>query len=59
MVRETYEPRITVSLVAGKHGIKRLLGKKTLEAGILKEAMDVVRDRKWLARSPSLPGDNR
>ena len=101
MVRETYEPGMTVSLVARKHGInpnqvfhwrklerigaltavgagetvvpaaeleaarrqirelQRLLGKKTLEAEILKEAVEVARDRKWIARSPLLPGDDR
>jgi len=101
MVRETYEPGMTVSLIARKHGVnpnqvfhwrklerigaltavsagetvvpaaeleaarrqirelQRLLGKKTLEAEILKEAMEVARERKWLARSPLLPGDDR
>jgi transposase len=101
MVRETYEPGMTVSLVARKHGInpnqlfhwrklervgaltavesgesvvpaaeldaarrqirelQRLLGKKTLEVEILKEAVEVARERKWIARSPLLPGDGR
>jgi transposase len=101
MVRETYEPGMTVSLVARQHGInpnqlfhwrklervgaltavgagetvvpaaeleaarrqirelQRLLGKKTLEAEILREAVEVARDRKWIARSPLLPGDDR
>jgi transposase len=101
MVRETYEPGMTVSLVARKHGVnpnqvfhwrklervgaltavgagetvvpaaeleaarrqirelQRLLGKKTLKAEILKEAVEVARDRKWIARSPLLPGDDR
>ena len=101
MVRETYEPGMTVSLVARRCGVnpnqlfhwrklervgaltaveagesvvpaaeldaarrqirelQRLLGKKTLEAEILKEAMEVARERKWLARSPLLPGDDR
>jgi len=101
MVRETYEPGMTVSLVARRRRInpnqlfhwrklerigaltavaagetvvpaaeleaarrhmrelQRLLGKKTLEAEILKEAMEVARERKWLARSPLLPGDDR
>lgn len=101
MVRETYEPGMTVSLVARKHGVnpnqvfhwrklerigaltaveagetvvpaaeleaarrqirelQRLLGKKTLESEILKEAVEVARERKWLARSPLLPGDDR
>ena len=101
MVRETYEPGMTVSLVARRHRInpnqlfhwrklerigaltaveagetvvpaaeleaarrqirelQRLLGKKTLEVEILKEAMEVARERKWIARSPLLPGDDR
>jgi transposase len=101
MVRETYEPGMSVSLVARQHGVnpnqvfhwrklervgaltaveagetvvpaaeleaarrqirelQRLLGKKTLEAEILREAMEVARERKWLARSPLLPGDDR
>lgn len=99
MVRETYEPGMSVSLVARRHGInpnqlfqwrklekvgaltavgageavvpageldaarkriaelERLLGRKTLENEILKEAVEVARERKWIARSPSLPGD--
>lgn len=101
IVHETYQPGMTVSLVARRHGInpnqvfhwrklervgaltaietgetvvpateleaarrqirelQRLLGKKTLEAEILKEAVEVARERKWLARSPLLPGDDR
>ena len=101
MVRETYEPGMTVSLVARRHGVnpnqvfhwrklervgaltavsagemvvpaaeleaarrqirelQRLLGKKTLEAEILREAVEVARERKWIARSPLLPGDDR
>ena len=39
--------------------LQRLLGKKTLEAEILKEAMAVARYRKWIALSPLLPGDDR
>jgi transposase len=39
--------------------LQRLLGKKTLEAEILKEAVEVARERKWIARSPLLPGDDR
>ena len=100
MVRETYEPGMTVSRVARRHGInpnqlfhwrklerigaliaveagetvvpaaeleaarrqirelQRLLGKKSFEVEILKEAVEVARERKWLARSP-LPGDDR
>ena len=39
--------------------LQRLLGKKTLEAEILKEAVELARDRKWIARSPLLPGGDR
>jgi transposase len=101
IVHETYQPGMTVSLVARKHGInpnqvfhwrklervgaltaieagatvvpaaelevarrqirelQRLLGKKTLEVELLKEAVEVARERKWIARSPLLPGDDR
>jgi transposase len=44
----------------GKKRIKQLeaaLGRKTLEREILKEAVDVVNAKKWIARSPALPGD--
>lgn len=33
------------------------LGRKTLENEILKEAVDFAKARKWIARSPVLPGD--
>ena len=39
--------------------LQRLLGKKTLEAEILKEAVEIARERKWIARSPLLPADER
>ena len=39
--------------------LQRLLGKKTLEVELLKEAVEVARERKWIARSPLLPGDDR
>lgn len=39
--------------------LQRLLGKKTLENEILKEAVELARERKWIARSPLLPGDDR
>jgi transposase len=94
LVRLTYEPGMSVSLVARKHGVaasqlfnwrkldregaltavgagesvvpaselanaraqiaqlQRLLGKKTLENEILKEAVELARERKWIARSP-------
>lgn len=100
IVAETYEPGMTVSLVARRHGIapnqlftwrklarqgaltatgaqeevvpasnyraleqqvhelQRLLGKKTLETEILKEALEVATgSKKHLLRSLSLPKD--
>jgi transposase len=99
IVNETYEPGVTVSLVARQHGIapnqlfhwrklaaqgaltaagcgeevvpasdyralqnqvrelQRLLGKKTLEAEVLREALEVVDSKKRLLRSVSLPRD--
>ena len=99
IVNQTYEPGVTVSLVARRHGIapnqlfhwrklaaqgaltaagrgeevvpasdyralqnqvrelQRLLGKKTLEAEVLKEALEVVDSKKRLLRSVSLPKD--
>lgn len=101
MVRETFEPGKTVSMVARLHGInpnqlfqwrklhqdgslsavsageevvpaselsdalkqikelQRLLGKKTMENEIFREAVEVMKSRKWIARSPSLPGDGQ
>lgn len=98
IVRESYEPGRSVSLVARLHGVnpnqlfqwrklhqsgalsaisageavvpasqfaealkeiqalQRLLGKKTLEVEILKEAVEYGRAKKWIARSPLLPG---
>lgn len=94
LVRQTYEPGMSVSLVARQHGVassqlfnwrkldregaltavaagesvvpasdlaaaraqisqlQRLLGKKTMENEILKEAVELARERKWIARSP-------
>lgn len=99
MVRESFEPGKTVSMVARQHGVnpnqlfhwrklyqdgslsavsageevvpaselsdalkqikelQRLLGKKTMENEILREAVEVMKSRKWIARSPSLPED--
>jgi transposase-like protein len=34
--------------------LQRVLGKKTLEAEILREAMEVAAAKKWIARSPLL-----
>jgi transposase len=101
LVRETYEPGMSVSLVARKHGIgagqlftwrkleregaltavnagesvvpaselaaaraqiaqlQRMLGKKTMEAEILKEAVEFAREKKWIARSPLLGKDDQ
>lgn len=36
--------------------LQRLLGKKTLENEILKEAAEVARQKKWLLRSPGSAG---
>ncbi|GHK92757.1 hypothetical protein ECZU18_23380 [Escherichia coli] len=36
--------------------LQRLLGKKTMEAEILKEAVEFGRAKKWIAHAPSLPG---
>lgn len=99
IVEETYEPGMTVSLVARRHGVaanlvfkwrklyregaltsvssgdavvpaaelsamekqvrelQRLLGKKTLENEILKEAVEVGRRKKYISRAP-LPGED-
>ena len=101
LVKQTFEPGMTVSLVARMAGIaatqlfqwkkaysegslvavvanepvvpasemvealKRIkqleaaLGRKTLENGILKEAVEYGKARKWIARSPLLPGDEQ
>jgi hypothetical protein len=37
--------------------LQRVLGKKTLENEILKEAVEFATEKKWIARSPLLPGD--
>ncbi|MGF6261867.1 transposase [Paraburkholderia youngii] len=101
MVRESFEPGKSVSMVARQHGVnpnqlfhwrklyqdgslsavsageevvpaselndalkqirelQRLLGKKTMENEILREAVEVAKSRKSIARSPSLPGDEQ
>lgn len=38
--------------------LQRLLGKKTLENEILKEALDVARSKKLISRMPLLPKDD-
>jgi transposase-like protein len=101
LVSRTYEPGMTVSLVARQAGVaasllfqwrklerqgaltavsagesvvpaselaaaraeiaklQRILGKKTLENEILKEAVEVAAAKKWIARSPLLPKDEQ
>lgn len=101
LVRKTYEPGMSISLVARQEGgsasllftwrrldregalvavsageavvpaselaaaraeidkLQRVLGKKTLENEILKEAVELVAAKKWIARSPLLPGDDQ
>jgi transposase len=36
-----------------------MLGKKTMEAEILKEAVEIARSKKWIARAPLLPTDDQ
>ena len=38
--------------------LQRMLGKKTMEAEILKEAVEIAREKKWIARAPLLPKDD-
>lgn len=38
--------------------LERVLGRKTLENEILKEAVDVAREKKLISQLPSLPGEN-
>ena len=101
LVSRTYEPGMSVSLVARQEGVsasllflwrklerqgaltavscgeavvpaselaaarseiaklQRVLGKKTLENEILKEAVEYAAEKKWLARSPLSPGDDQ
>ena len=39
--------------------LQRMLGKKTMENEILKEAVEIAHSRKWIARMPLLPGDDQ
>lgn len=43
---------MSVSLVARRQirELQRLLGKKTMENEILKEAVEIAQERKWIAR---------
>ena len=69
IVKQTNEPGSSVSMVARQFGItaaqlfqwrkaylQGALGRKTLENEILKEAVDFAKAKKWIARSPVLPG---
>jgi transposase len=38
--------------------LERVLGKKTLENEILREAVKVAHEKKWITRLPSLPGED-
>ena len=38
--------------------LERVLGKKTLENEILREAVKVAHEKKWIPRLPSLPEDD-
>jgi transposase len=38
--------------------LERVLGKKTLENEILREAVKVAHEKKWIARLPSLPDED-
>ena len=99
LVRRSYEPGMSVSLIARQEGVsasllfqwrklerqgaltavsageavvpaselaaaraeiaklQRVLGKKTLENEILKEAVEYATEKKWIAHSPLLDGD--
>lgn len=39
--------------------LEAALGRKTLENEILKEAVDFAKAKKWIARSPVLPGEDQ
>jgi transposase len=39
--------------------LEAALGRKTLENDILKETVDFAKAKKWIARSPLLPGDDQ
>ena len=39
--------------------LQRLLGKKTMEVEILRDAVEYGRSKNWIARSPLLPEDTR
>jgi transposase len=39
--------------------LQRMLGKKTMEAEVFKEAVEIAWSRKCIAHSPLLPGDDQ
>jgi transposase len=39
--------------------LQRMLGKKTMEAEILKKTVEVAWSRKWLVHTPLLLGDDQ
>lgn len=39
--------------------LQRMLGKKTMETEVFKEAVEIAWSRKWIAHSPLLPGDDQ
>jgi len=38
--------------------LQRVLGKKTLENEILREAVKIAHEKKWIAQLPSLPDED-
>jgi len=57
------EPVVPASELAAARAeiskLQRILGKKTLENEILKEAVELAAEKKWIARSPLLPRDGQ
>ena len=51
--------RELVAARARKSQLQRLLGKKTMENEVLKEAVDIAREKKWLLRSPLFTRDEQ
>ena len=58
-----WQPEFTDKTLSRKPGavqikeLQRLLGKKTMENELLKEAVEYGRAKKWIAHAPLLPGD--
>ena len=48
-----------VVLSLQKTSVLWVWGKKTLENEILKEAVEYAAEKKWIARSPLLPGEDQ